>query len=260
MQLTQENDLINSLQLMINSYMSRNPQLTLNALAQRSNIPITSLRRLVGGGQKSEIAPHSVLNLVSYILRERNISKLIAKLDLSIASFLKRHFGNFIFVSETKNNECDFELELRDQTKFLIFKMAQNHNGVELETLTENFGILGTKKIEEMISDGLLISEGQRLHAVDKNYQVDSQLVADHLPALVQFYKPELAKEGMNYFVQLNESLNPEAIEKITEIQRRSLTEIQSIISNVESLGEIPYFYLNLSETMILDPLQKEYH
>ncbi len=259
MQLTQENDLINSLQLMINSYMSRNPQLTLNALAQRSNIPITSLRRLVGGGQKSEIAPHSVLNLVSYILRERNISKLIAKLDLSIASFLKRHFGNFIFVAETNNNDPDLDLELRDQTKFLIFKMAQNHNGVDLETLTENFGILGTKKIEEMVSDGLLTLLGERLHAVNKNYKINTQLVADHLPALVQFYKPELSKEGMNYFAQLNESLNPQAIEKIMAIQKCCLEEIQKIISNVESLGEIPYFYLNLSETMILDPLQKEY-
>ena len=57
MQLTEEHDLIRSLTEMISVYMSRNSQLTLNALASRSNVPVTTLRRLMSGQQKNEIAP-----------------------------------------------------------------------------------------------------------------------------------------------------------------------------------------------------------
>lgn len=253
MQETQELDLIQSLNMMISSYMSKNPQLTLNALASRSNIPVTSLRRLVNNQQKNEIAPHSVLNLVSYIMREKNLAVLIEKVEPAISDFLKKHFGNFIFASQKNTYNVDLNIELRDQTKYLIYKLAANHNGTDLMTVAENFGSFGTKKVEEMKANGLLIQVGDRIHAKEKNFSLDISIAATHLPALVQFYKPMSMQQGLNTMFSMSESLTSEAIKEIKALQRECVMKMNAIMNKPENLGSIPYFTLNLAETMLSD-------
>jgi hypothetical protein len=251
MQVTHENELIQSLQNMISSYLGRNPQLTLNALAQRSNIPVTSLRRLMNGQQKSEIAPHSALNLVSYIMREKNLALLLDKVDFCISEFLRKHFGNFIFSAENRVYDYDLNNELREQTKYLIYKMAANHNGTDLMTIVENFGSQGKRKADEMKSTGLLIEEEGRLHAREKNFSLDLQIAADHLPALVQFYKPQSMVQGKSSFFSLSESLNQEGIKKIKSLHKECVENVHAIMNDQQYFGTIPYFTINLAETML---------
>lgn len=255
MQETHESDLIESLQSMISSYMSKNPQLTLNALAQRSSVPVTSLRRLMNGQQKNEIAPHSVLNLVSYVLREKSLSVLIEKLEPAVAEFLKKHFGHFIFSSPKHTYNVDLNNELRDQTKYLIYKLAANHNGTDLLTVVENFGSHGKRKADEMIKQGLLTEEGGRLHAKEKNFSLDLTVAASHLPALVQFYKPENIGQGLNTMFSMSESLTPEAVAEIKALQRECVMKMNGIMNDPAKLGNIPYFTINLAETMVSDSL-----
>jgi hypothetical protein len=255
MQITEENELIQTLQTMIASYMSKNSQLTLNALAQRSNVPVTSLRRLVSGQQKNEIAPHSVLNLVSYILREKNLSLILEKVEYPIAEFLKKHFGNFIFVGKTNTYDVDLNIELRDQTKYLIYKLAANHNGIDFMTIVDNFGSHGKRKADEMRSSGLLQEIDQRLHAKDKNFSLDLAVAADHLPVLVQYYKPDSIAHGRNSMFSMSESLTFEAIQQIKALQKECVLKMNAIMNDAKNLGTIPYFTLNLAETMLSDPL-----
>lgn len=253
MQITEENELIQSLQNMIASYMSKNTQLTINALAQRSNVPVTSLRRLMSGQQKNEIAPHSVLNLVSYILREKSLSAIITRVDLAIAEFLKKHFGNFIFAQASAKYDVDLNVELRDQTKYLIYKLAANHNGTDLMTIVENFGAFGKRKVDEMLKLGLLVEEHKRLHAKEKNFSLDLSIAAEHLPALVQYYKPDSIADGKNTMFSLSESLTLEAIKSIKALQRECVLKIHEIMNDTKNFGPIPYFTINLAETMLSD-------
>ncbi|HXH31287.1 MAG TPA: hypothetical protein VNJ01_10785 [Bacteriovoracaceae bacterium] len=251
MEIQHENELIQSLQCMISAYLDKNGQLTLNALAQRSNVPVTTLRRLMSGQQKNEIAPHSVLNLVSYVLREKNLQALLGKLDSSVAEFLRKHFGNFIFSSETRQYNCDLNSELKDQTKYLIYKLSANHNGTDLMTIVENFGAHGKKKAEEMIAAGLLLENYGRLHAGEKNFSLDLGVAAEHLPALVRFYKPDTIAEGKNSFFSMSEALTMEAIVEIKKIQRDCVEKMHAMMNRPESLGTVPYFTINLSETLL---------
>lgn len=253
MQVIEENELIQCLQNMISTYLSKNTQLTLNALAQRSNIPVTTLRRLASGQQKNEIAPHSVLNLVSYILREKNLSFLLEKVEPCISEFLKKHFGNFIFSSQKNTYDVDLNVELRDQTKYLIYKLAANHDGTDLMAVVENFGTFGVKKVEEMKSNGLLIQEGERLHAKEKNFSLDLNIAAQHLPALVQYYKPDSISGGLNTMFSMSESLTREAILEIKALQRECVLKMNAIMNKPENLGSIPYFTINLAETMLTE-------
>lgn len=252
MQLQEERDLIQELKEMIESYMTRNPALTLNALAQRSNVPVTSLRRLMAGQQKNEIAPHSVLNIVSYIMREKSLAVILEKAEPAISEYLRKHFGNFVFATGGKHSyDCDLNVELKDETKYLIYKLAANHNGTDLMTVVDNFGSFGKKKVEEMLKDGLLKDEEGRLHAREKNFSLDLSIAAAHLPALVQFYKPGTIAQGKNSMFSMSESLCMDAIAEIKKIQKECVMKMHAIMNNPDSFGDIPYFTINLSETML---------
>ena len=61
------------LRQMTADYLQKHPTLTLNALATRCGVPATTMRRLMQEEQRSELAPHSVLALVSYLLKEKKI-------------------------------------------------------------------------------------------------------------------------------------------------------------------------------------------
>jgi hypothetical protein len=144
-------------------------------------------------------------------------------------------------------------IELRDQTKYLIYKLAANHNGTDLMTIVENFGSLGKRKVDELKNSGLLILEGERLHAKDKNFSLDISVAAEHLPALVQFYKPESMALGRNTMFSMSESLTIEAIREIKALQRECVMKMNAIMNDPNNLGLIPYFTLNLAETMLSD-------
>ncbi len=251
MELTKELDLIQSLQNMISQYMGKNPQLTVNALAARSNVPVTSLRRLINNELKNEIAPHSVLNLVTYMLREKNLVTLLEKVEPPVAEFLRKHFGAFIFNSQKNTYNVDLNLELRDQVMYLIYKMAANHNGVDFMTVVENFGALGKRKADEMKQKGLLLEEEGRLHAREKNFSLDLSIAASHLPGLVSFYKPDTMTQGLNSMFSMSEALKEEAILELKALQRECAKKMNVIFNDPNNFGEIPYFTLSLAETML---------
>lgn len=247
-------DLISQLHQLINSYLEKFPQVSLNALATRSNIPVSTLRRISLGQQKSDIAPHTVLNLTSYLLKEKNLSDLLKKVDPVVAEYLERHFGQFIFASDKRVYNVDLNTYLQDQHRYFIYKLAANHNGTTLMEVMELFGRQGETKVVEMIGLGLLKEEEGRLHAKDKDFSLDLKVASSHLPELVRFYKPEELVKGKNLFYSLSESVTEEAIVEIKNIQREAANKIAAIMDDKNNKGDIPYFTVSLAETFISLP------
>jgi hypothetical protein len=86
----ERDDLISQLHQLINSNLEKFPLVSLNGLATRSNIPVSTLRRISLGKKKSDIAPHTVLNLTSYLLKEKNLTELLKKVDPVIKGYLEK--------------------------------------------------------------------------------------------------------------------------------------------------------------------------
>lgn len=245
-------DLISQLHQLINNYLEKYSQVSLNALASRSNIPVSTLRRISLGQQKSEIAPHTVLNLTSYLLKEKNLTDLLKKVDPVIKEYLEKHFGQFIFSSEQRVYDVDLNTYLQDQHRYFIYKLAANHNGTSLMEVMELFGRQGEVKIQDMLNLDLIFEEGGRLHAKNKDFSLDLKVASTHLPELVRFYKPETLGQGLNLLYSMSESMNREAIAEIKKIQREAASKIAAIMDDKNNKGEVPYFSLNLTETFIL--------
>jgi DNA-binding MarR family transcriptional regulator len=99
---------IKELKELVVDYLERHPNISINALAKRSSISTSTLRRLVKDKSKSEVAPHIVLNLVCYIKRKDNLAEVMTCLPKGLKLFLKTHFGQFIFT--LKNYSLDKDL------------------------------------------------------------------------------------------------------------------------------------------------------
>lgn len=244
------------------AYLDQYPGLTLNALSSRCGVPATTMRRLMKGTAEtdsSELAPHAVLSLISYLLKEKKIATLLKKVDGSVAELLNRCFDQFIFNEENSTHKIENELNslLKDKTTYLIYKLAANRCGTTMDDIKNIFGLSGLKKLSELIDKNWIIADSQNnenLHAREKNFSLDLVLAHDLSHSLVDFYKPSDIEAGFNLFYSLSEGLNESGIFKIKEIEKEAVKKIFEIMNEKKFLGSIPYYALIISDVLGVTP------
>lgn len=260
---TVENSGVNSqLRQLTLAYMDRHQGLTLNALAQRSGVAATTLRRLMKSGEteKSELAPHSVLSLVSYLLKEKKISALLKKIEGPVAELLNRCFDQFIFDEKSSEHTLDSDLNhlFHDKTTYLIYKLAANQCGTSMDEIKNTFGLMGLQKLSELIEKNWIIADSNNsdsLHAREKNFSVDLALAHQLTHSLLDFYKPRDVEAGLNLFYSLSEGMNKAGIKKIKEIERDAVKKIHELMNDQDMLGDIPYFAVIMSDVLGATPI-----
>lgn len=250
------------LKKLIQNYLDRHPGLSLNALAARSNVSATTLRRLMNSAdKKSDIAPHTVLAIVSYVLKERKISLLLKKVTGPIAELLRRSFDQFIFDDKTSDHQLigDLNVILKDETNYLIYKLAANKCGTSISEISKLFGINGLNKLSVLMDEGWIIADTEnqdRIHAKEKNFSLDLELSHKLSHSLLDLYKPRDVGMGLNLFYSLSEAMTQEGILKIKEIEKLAVKKIFEVMSDETYQGHIPYYTLVMSD--VLGPTPKE--
>lgn len=238
---------------LLKSYLEKHPKLTMNALSQRAGVPGTTLRRLLQEENRNEVAPHTVLQLVSYLYKERRISKLLDICSGEIGELLKRSFDQFVFDAEKSDHKlnADHNELFKDETMYVIYKLAANKFGTSRVEVEAVVGSMGMRKLEKLVALKVLNEEQDgRIHAVEKNFSVDLKLAHQLSHVLVDFYKPEKVADGLNLFYSLSEGLNAEGIKRVKEIEKEAVLKIFEVMNNENYQGLIPYFSIVLSDVM----------
>lgn len=245
---------------MTNEFLNRHPSLTVNALAQRSGVAATTLRRLLQDESRSEIAPHSVLSLVSYLLREKSISKILNMISGPVGELLRRSFDQFIFAEEKADHKLDTDLNevFKDKLNYLIYKMAANVKGTTTDEIKNNFGLHGLNKLEELMKGNWIVIDDQgTLHAKEKNFSVDLVRAHELTHVLVDQYKPSDVNKGYSMFYSLSEGLNAEGIKEVKKIEMEAVKKVFEVMNNKEFIGSIPYFSIFLSDVIGITPVEE---
>jgi hypothetical protein len=243
---------------LVENYFEQNPHMSMNALAMKSGVGATTLRRIRSSSIKGDPAPHTVLGLVSSISKEKRLSVLVKKFDGPIGELLQDTFGPYVEESLSHEYAVDLNHHLKDPTAYFVYKLAANRVGTTAEAVKENYGSLGLKKLGELIELGLIEEKGDKFHATRKEYALDVHVVANHLPQLVSHYKPEEIEKGQNLFYTMSESLNEDGIKKIKEIQKEAIKKIITIMNSPYYEGDIPFFTLDMAETLSMPRPQGE--
>lgn len=237
------------LETVLSQYFAGHPNVSINALANKSGIGATTIRRLISKNKNSTPAPHVVLNIVSALSNEKQLPQILNQFNGPIQDYLRDNFGKFVPEQEnTHSYDVELNQVLRDSACYLIYKLAANRMGTTRTEIAQILGTTGLEKVEQLLAQQLLIEDGPILHARDKNFTLDIEIAASHLPNLVSFYRPSKVAEGRNIFYSLSESINEEGITKIKDLQREAAKKIFAILNSPFYEGEIPYFSLVLSE------------
>ena len=250
--------LTNQLQNLVEGYFEQNPHMSMNALAMRSGVGATTLRRIRSNSIKGDPAPHTVLGLVSSITSERRLSVLIKKFDGPLGELLKETFGPYVENNLAHQFSPDLSHHLKDPTAYLVYKLAANRCGVTLEDVKDNYGRVGVKKLKELEDLNLIELKDDVYHALRKDYALDVHTVANHLPQLVSHYKPDDIEKGQNLFYTMSESLNEEGIQKIKEIQKEAIKKMMTIMNSPYYEGDIPFFTLDMADTLAMPSIEGE--
>lgn len=250
------------LRVMTDHYLKKHPGLSLNALSQRCGVPATTMRRLMQEEGRTELAPHSVLALVSYLLKEKKISKILKMVEGPVYEVLNKCFDQFIFDEEKSDHKLDSDLNsaLQDKTAYLIYKMCANVSGSTVLNIKNSFGLMGLKKLDELIEKNWIIIDQKTstLHAREKNFSLDLALAHQLSHALLDQYKPSDVKLGHNLFYSLSEGMNEAGIKKIKEIEKEAVKKIYDLMNNKDYQGNLPYFALILSDLIGALPESEE--
>jgi hypothetical protein len=237
----------------VNSYFERYPHMSINGLAQKSGVGATTLRRLVNNSGKGEPTPHVVLGLVSATTKEKRLSHLVTMFDGEVGELLKKSFAPYIEKEMPHQMNNDLNEALKDQISYFIYKLSANREGTDKMRISELYGKMGLERLSKLLKQGFLYIKKDQVHAKKKDFSLDLNVAADHLPELMKFYKPEQVKAGQNLFYTLSETLNEEGIKKIKEVQKEAIKKVYDIMRSPFYEGKIPYFTVQVCDTLSHD-------
>lgn len=237
---------------MLDTYLDKYPNMSLNALAMKSGIGATTLRRIKNESIKGDPAPHTVLALVSALSNEKRLSVLVEKYEGPLGELLSDSFGAYVETKIDHSYKADLNSYLRDSTSYFVYKLCSNRAGATKEQIEKNYGLVGVQRLVHLMENGLIESRDKKYFAVESNFSLDITVALSHLPQLTAHYKPEEIAKGQNLFYTLSESLNEEGIEKIKAVQKEAVKKMIDIMNSPFYEGEIPYFALNMCDTQTL--------
>jgi predicted transcriptional regulator len=242
----QRQAIILELQECIKSFLVKNKHLTLNALSKKSSVSEPTLRRVRNAEIKTLPRVNTIVDILSTIYKERNISDLIKHCGPNLRAYLEKVFTVILESNAHYENDTGLSRELKNTTSYLIYKLAANRTGIKRELVCRLFGELGLRKLKDLERKGLVFEMIGSYHARTKSFSLDDELFRQNFQAVSEFIRVEDGPEkGDNLFYNLSESISEEGYQKILSIQRQALKEIVHILNEKEYAGDKPVFVLS---------------
>ena len=246
-------EVLTHLQALLSEFLEKHPNMTINGLSKRCSVSEPTLRRIKNGQVKTLPSVTTIVDILSYISKEKTIVRLVEKYPGPIADFLKEK------IPQTNNSKTPEYSELlnrtlKDPVKYIIYKLAANDTGVDLEKIVEFFGRYGENHLDELLQQNLVEQRGDRYFAKIENFVLSHDLFVSHFKTVADFIKPHklitASKSHSPLFANYSGSLNKKAYSTILNIQRAAFKKIISVLVDEKSSGEIPTFIIGAVDTL----------
>ena len=187
-------------------------------------------------------------------LKQKKADAILQAFPGPIAEYLRDKVAQ---IDQLKEFQYSTQLtqSLKDPVKYLIFKLAAMPVGVTFEKVLDLFGSYGETQLQTLINEGLieLSSRGVYLSKIE-HFFLSNEVFVDHFKTTADFIKPHkhatAAKSFSPIFSNFSSSINKKAYAEILKVQRAANKKITAILSDKNSVGEIPAFFLNAVDTL----------
>lgn len=247
---------LNQLEQVISTFLSRHNNLSVNGLSKKCGVSESTLRRINSRKAKRLPSLTIVLNILSYISKKTNVEEISNFFGGPLKAFLKEHL-NTHESTEFLDVKVDLSSKLNDPVKYLIYKVAANHNGITKEQILELYGLRGLSFAKKLLDDQLLEFSKGTYTAIYKNYMICGDSFKDNFKATADLIKPEkLGSAPAKYsqvFYNMSESVNIEAYATILKIQRDAIKRVRRVLKSHQSQGDIDVFCIGAVDSLSLD-------
>ena len=247
----QKISLVESLQVILKEYLKQRPQMSLNGLSKKCSVSEPTLRRIMKGQIKTLPNITIVLDILTYINNEKNILKITKTYPGPIADYLKE------MLTHSMDCRSDYDIslnnELKNPTKYLIYKLASNTSGVTHQKILDLFGSHGLMFANDLIEKDFIECRENIYFSKSHSFTVGHEDFNDKFKAVSEFIKTQKIESHSTLnplFVNYSNSVSAEAYKEVISLQRKTLKKIRTILSDDKSVGEIPLFLLLAVDTL----------
>lgn len=244
--------LVFELKAVVEEYLEKHPHISLHALSKRCGVASTTLRRIVNLETRENPNPLTVLGIVSAITRENRIEVLLENFNGEIKASLERCYAP-AFHSARSVCRTDIGELLSDREIYVIYKLAGNRVGTSEKEITDLLGLPAKQKIDQLIDSELIYSKEGRLYTYEKVFSVPINIAKQNLPELLRFTYSKGKYVDRSIFLSISESVNKKAYDEIWSILKEASLKVADIVGSEKSVGEIPFFYTCVLDTMDVD-------
>ncbi|MBF0359941.1 MAG: hypothetical protein HQK49_02965 [Oligoflexia bacterium] len=248
-ELKKNSKLVIELKEMVEDYLKKFPSLSIHSFSKKCGVASSTLRRILSLETKEDPVPSTVLGIISAVKKESNIHRLMELFDKNSEVYLSLD-RSYSFANKHSAYRPDLGELLKDRENYIIYKLAANAVGTTREHLVDLLGNPAIEKIDELIKSDWIYEEGERLHAIEKNFTLSVELGKKYVPEMLRYAGAGSKYVDKKMFRSVSESITNEVYEEIWRIQSDAAKKIISLINRKESIGEIPFFYIYVLDTM----------
>jgi transcriptional regulator with XRE-family HTH domain len=255
MQEQQPTQVLENLRQVIQTFLDQHDRISLNGLSKKCQVSEPTLRRIMSGKVKTMPTLTTIVDILATISKENRLPELIKQYPGPIAEVLKEGFS--LVNDEELPYQFSAELNevLRDEQRYLIFKLAANSSGVRRDRVKELFGLLGEQKLDDLIARDLvyekLVDQQRVAFTRIEGFSLSHELFISHFKAVANYIDTS-ARPGNknNLYYNFSESVNETGRREILNIQRQALKKIIAILNDEKYRGELPLFVLSAIDTL----------
>ena len=243
--------LLEHLQGVLKDYLTSRSHMSLNSLSKKCTVSEPTLRRIAKGQVKTLPNVTTVLDILTYISGERNTYSIAKKYGGAIEEFITQ------MLPHAMDRQTDYDVslnsELKNSTKYLIYKLASNDLGVKHQKIIELFGSQGLMFVDELLKKSYLTKKEDTYFSSTESFTSSHENFVDNFKTVSNFIKThkEVSRTLLNpLFSNYSNSVSPEAYKEIVSLQRRTLKKVRDILSDEKSAGSIPIFHLLAVDTL----------
>lgn len=247
--------LVDELRQVIQNFLDQHQRISLNGLSKRCQVSEPTLRRIMSGKVKTAPTLTTVVDILSTITKENRLPELIKLYPGVIGKTLEEGFS--LLQDEDTPYEFSSELNetLRDEQRYLIFKLAANSSGVRRTRVREMFGLMGEQKLDDLIARDLvyekLVDQERVAFTRVEGFSLSHDLFVSHFKACADYIDtaPHTGAKN-NLYYNFSESINETGRREILNIQRAALKKMMAILNDEKYRGDLPVFILSAIDTL----------
>lgn len=232
----------------IESYLEKNPRLTLVNVEEKTTVPHSTLRRIMGN--KSNPQPEAVIKIFRGLGFDQELYSYMVDFHPEISTVMAQrnsHNTEYQFI-EDQNREY-----FLDESNFLILSLAYTTNGTTEEEIRYELGQRGIEKLSELISNKILDRlESGRIVGRIKDFKLPFADVKKRIEFALKHYRIDEAGSINNWMSYQSESLNEEGLKALKLLNQKQFTDRkEQVFNNAMYLGDIKVYSTAVSSTFL---------